>query len=81
MARELDLNPTKFGGMANHRQEPWKLPLPQFIEELYLKRFGVPSPAEVLSLEELVSRQKAKKEKKRMAKREKRDDTKALATK
>jgi hypothetical protein len=24
MARELGLNPKKFGGLANHRQEPWK---------------------------------------------------------
>ncbi len=28
MARELGLNPKKCGGLANHRQEPWKLPLP-----------------------------------------------------
>jgi hypothetical protein len=27
MARELGLNPRKFGGYANHRQEPWKRPL------------------------------------------------------
>jgi hypothetical protein len=36
MARELGLNPKKFGGLANHKQEPWKVPLPEFIEELYL---------------------------------------------
>jgi len=40
MARELGLNPKKFGKIANHRQEPWKVPLPQFIEEIYFKRFG-----------------------------------------
>jgi len=68
MARELGLNPKKFSGMANDRQEPWKLPLPQFIEKIYLKRFGVPRPPEVLSLEELVSRHIAKKEQKRIAK-------------
>jgi hypothetical protein len=39
MARELGLNPKKFGGLANHKQEPWKVPLPDFIEELYKKRF------------------------------------------
>jgi len=33
MARELGLNPKKFGGLANTKQEPWKLPLPEFIEE------------------------------------------------
>ena len=37
MARELGLNPKKFGDLANHKQEPWKLPLPDYIEELYLK--------------------------------------------
>ena len=32
MARELGLNPDKLGKIDNHRQEPWKAPLPQFIE-------------------------------------------------
>jgi len=40
MARELGLNPRKLDKIANHRQEPWKAPLPQFIEDLYLKKFG-----------------------------------------
>jgi hypothetical protein len=35
LARELGLNPKKFGGLANTKQEPWKLPLPEYIEELY----------------------------------------------
>ena len=35
MARELGMNPKKFGKYANHKQEPWKLPLPLFIEECY----------------------------------------------
>jgi len=39
MARELGMNPKKLGKIDNHRQEPWKAPLPQFIEMLYLKRF------------------------------------------
>ena len=39
MARELGLNPRKFGKIANHRQEPWKEPLPVFIEDIYFKRF------------------------------------------
>ena len=39
MARELGMNPKKFGKLANHKQEPWKLPLPDFVEELYFKRF------------------------------------------
>ena len=40
MARELGMNPKKFGKLANHKQEPWKLPLPLFIEECYFKSFG-----------------------------------------
>jgi hypothetical protein len=35
MARELGMNPKKLGGMANHKQEPWKMPSPQFIEHRY----------------------------------------------
>jgi len=65
MARELGMNPKKFGKLANHRQEPWKLPLPQFIEEVYLKRFGRPRPASVLSLEEWAQEWKRKKQKKK----------------
>ncbi len=44
MARELGLNPKKFGKLNNHRQEPWKAPLPQFIEQLYFQRFKHTSP-------------------------------------
>jgi hypothetical protein len=44
MARELGLNPKKLGKIDNHRQEPWKAPLPEFIEHLYAKRFGRPRP-------------------------------------
>jgi hypothetical protein len=40
MARALGLNPKKLGKIDNHRQEPWKAPLPQFIEDLYAQRFG-----------------------------------------
>jgi hypothetical protein len=35
MARELHMNPKQLGKIDNHKQEPWKLPLPQFIEKLY----------------------------------------------
>src|SRR2546425_10591505 len=52
MARELGMNPRKFGGLANADQEPWKLPLPQFIEKLYMKRFGRARPDRVASLED-----------------------------
>ena len=44
MARELGLNPAKLGKIDNHRQEPWRLPLPRFIEQLYFERFGKTTP-------------------------------------
>lgn len=52
MARELGLNPAKLGKIDNHKQEPWKLPLPQFIEQLYFERFGKTTPDTVVSIEE-----------------------------
>ena len=51
MARELGLNPAKLGKIDNHKQEPWKLPLPQFIEQLYFERFGKTTPDNVVSIE------------------------------
>ncbi len=56
MARELGMNPRKLGKLDNHKQEPWKLPLPRFIEELYLKRFGKAAPDEVVPIEEKARR-------------------------
>ena len=39
MAIELGLNPKKLGHIANHKQELWKEPLPDFILTLYEERF------------------------------------------
>ncbi len=50
MARELGMNPEKFGSLANHKQEPWKAPLPAFIEELYFKRFKKERPDVITKL-------------------------------
>ena len=50
MARELGMNPRKFGSLANHKQEKWKSPLPEFIESLYFKRFGKEQPEVVTRL-------------------------------
>ena len=47
MAKELGMNPRKFGSLANHKQEPWKAPLSEFIEEIYYKRFGRKWPQSV----------------------------------
>ena len=54
MARELGMNPRKLGKLDNHDQEPWKLPLPAFIQSLYQKRFGKDRPDVVHSIEERV---------------------------
>ena len=51
MARELGMNPKKFGGLATYKQEQGKLPLPEYIEYLYEKRFGKRIPDDVRSLE------------------------------
>ena len=40
MAKKLGLNPKKFGGYANHKQQPWKTTLPEFIRHLHEKAFG-----------------------------------------
>ena len=50
MARELGMNPKKLGKIDNHKQEPWKISLPQFIEELYSKRFKRDRPEKTTSL-------------------------------
>jgi hypothetical protein len=68
MARELGMNPNSLGKLDNHAQEPWKMPLRQYIEYLYLRRFGKECPDVVISIEEKVLHDAAKKEQKRMAK-------------
>ena len=68
MARELGLNPNKLGKLDNHDQEPWKLPLRQYIEHLYFKRFGKERPDTVLSIEEKIRCEEAKKAQRREAK-------------
>jgi hypothetical protein len=61
MARELGMNPKKLGKLDNHDQEPWKAPLPQFIEHLYFKRFGRERPDVVISVEKRARAQREKK--------------------
>lgn len=74
MARELGLNPRKLGGLANTRQEPWKAPLPEFIERLYFKRFGRAAPERVRSLEELAQDRERRKVEKRERRKAGRDE-------
>ncbi len=69
MARELGMNPKKFGKIANEKQEPWKAPLPTFIERIYFKRFGRERPVDVKSIEEVLRANEKKKEERRKRKR------------
>jgi hypothetical protein len=61
MARELGMNPKKLGKLDNHKEESWKLPLPLFIEECYLKRFAKEQPDDVRPLEVKLAERAAKK--------------------
>ena len=73
MARELGLNPKKLGKLDNDDQEPWKLPLPAFIESLYRKRFGKDRPDLVHSIEDrarlLEQKRAARRERKQLRRR------------
>ena len=70
MARELGMNPKTLGKIDNHDQEPWKLPLRQFIENLYLKRFDRERPERILTVEQVAQEIERKKEAKRQRKAE-----------
>jgi hypothetical protein len=61
MARELGMNPRKLGSLANQKQEPWKAPLPVFIERIYQKRLGKSQPDRVVSIEDRAREIAAKK--------------------
>jgi len=62
MARELGLNPDKLGKTDNHRQEPWKAPLPQFIEDIYFKRFKREEPETVRPLKQILKEMEIRKQ-------------------
>ena len=66
MAMEMGMNPKKFGSLANTKQEPWKLPLPDFIEELYFKHFKKKQPDNLRSIEQMVKDNNKKKEGRRI---------------
>jgi hypothetical protein len=73
MARELGMNPKRFGKIANEKQEPWKAPLPAFIEHIYLKRFGRERPAEVKPIEEIWKASERKRQDRKKRKQLKRE--------
>jgi len=61
MARELGLNPKKFGSLADTKQSPWKAPLAEFIAHCYYKAHKRHSPEVVRSLEQLIKDNEDKK--------------------
>lgn len=72
MARELGFNPDKLGKLDNHKQEPWKTPLPQHIENLYFKRFNKEVPDQIKSIDQLLKDDEIKKEKQKKEKKKRR---------
>lgn len=68
MARELGLSPKKFGSYANRDQQPWKLPLHEFIEFLYERQFHKTAPDEIRTMEQIAAVHVAKRAQKKAAK-------------
>jgi hypothetical protein len=68
MARELGLSPKRFGSYADRKDQPWKLPLAEFIESLYEKQFKKTCPDEVQSIEEMAAAHVAKRAARKAAK-------------
>jgi hypothetical protein len=62
MARELGLSPKKFGSIANYKQEPFKSPLPVFIEELYFRHFKKTKTENIRSFFQMVRDEKETKD-------------------
>lgn len=68
MARELGFKPDSLRKIDNHKQEPWKTPLPQHIENLYEKRFKREKPEVVKSLKQQLIEDESKRKAKKKAK-------------
>lgn len=69
MARELGFKPNSLRKIDNHKQEPWKTPLPQHIENLYEKRFKRERPEVVKPLKQLLQEDAAKRAAKKESER------------
>ncbi len=80
MARELGLNPHKFGKIANKKQETWKIPLPQFIESIYFKPYHKNQPDVVQSLEEMIKAQQEKNAEKKARNAELKEKSTSIGT-
>ena len=64
------MNPAKLGKLDNRDKEPWKMPLREYLEHLYLKRFGRPRPGAVMSIEDRSRLQEQKTEARRATRRQ-----------
>jgi len=73
MARELGMNPKKFGKIDNSDQEPWKVQLRHFIEHLYFKRFGLEAEEKAQAIQKMVKDRNKKKEIQKKRKEERRN--------
>jgi hypothetical protein len=80
MARELGMNPKKLGKLDNHGQERWKAPLPEFIEDLYERRFGKLAPDVVIPIEERARIEERRRAEEREAKRLRREGASGIAS-
>lgn len=78
MARELGFKTTSLPKIDNHKQESWKTPLPQYIENLYETRFNREEPEVVKSLKQQLKEDEIKRKAKKKAK-DARRATKAAA--
>jgi len=75
MARELGLSPKKFGRYADRQNEPWKLPLSEFIVFLYERQFKKTEPEEVFTMEQLAAKHVANRAERKVEKAERREES------
>ena len=68
MARELGLSPKRFAEYADRQDQPWKLPLAEFIEALYEKQFGKARPDVLRTMEEIAAAHVEKRAERKAAK-------------
>ena len=80
MARELGLEPKKFGSLGNTKDQPWKLPLSAFIEDIYFKRFKKREPENVKSIEQMIKDKAIKREESRAPKELEQSDDESRIT-
>jgi hypothetical protein len=62
MARELGFLPKSLRKIDDHQGKLWKMPLKDYIEHLYFKRFGRERPETVRTIEQVAKDMTAKKD-------------------